>query len=329
MITRAELLQNSRLYCDRAVGCLAGLAVGDALGDICRNDAYRQRYGIVTNLYDGAKSTDDTEFAVLTAQTLLDCQGDLTPDALLRSWQKYILDEGGVFERGGRPQYGAVANLRRGIKPPYSGSDNVFNDDDGAAMRIAPIGILCAGDPAKAAAMAAIEAQISHAQNGIWAAQSVAASIAAAMVGGTTAEIVTAGLAQIPDDSWLGRAMTRAMRICDEAQTIENAWEAIHVELWTPEHAASCEAVPQIYAIFRLTDGDFRQGMFWGGNFGRDADTIAAVIGALCGAKHGVGIIPQEWIEKVRRPTGVCLKFSAEKDVVRLAEQLAELATRG
>ena len=328
MITRAELLQNNNLYRDRAVGCFSGLAVGDALGDIGRNDAYRQRYGIVTNLYAGAKSTDDTEFAVLTAQTLLDCQGDVTPDGVLGSWQKYILDQGGVFERGGRPQYGAVANLKRGIKPPYSGIDNVFNDDDGAAMRIAPIGILCAGDPARAAAMAAIEAQISHAQNGIWAAQAVAASVAVAMVGGTTGEIVAAGLAQIPEDSWLGRAMDRAMRICDEAQKIEKAWEAIHDELWTPEHAASCEAVPQIYAVFRLTDGDFRRGMFWGGNFGRDADTIAAVIGALCGARQGTAVIPKEWIAKVRRPAGVCLKFTAAKDVVLLAEQLAELATR-
>lgn len=329
MITRAELLQNSHLYRDKAVGCLAGLAVGDALGDICRTDTYRQRYGIVTNLYAGAKSTDDTEFAVLTAQTLLDCQGHLTADAVYQSWKKYILDQGGVFERGGRPQYGAAANLKRGIKPPYSGIDNVFNDDDGAAMRIAPIGILYAGDPDQAAAMAEIEAQISHAQNGIWAAQAVAASVAVAMVGGTTAEIIAAGIAQIPDDSWLGRAMRRAMHICDEAQTIENAWEAIHVELWTPEHAASCEAIPQIYAVFRLTDGDFRQGMFWGGNFGRDADTIAAVIGALCGAKHGTSVIPQGWIDKVRCPSGVCLKFSAEKDVVQLAGQLAELAARG
>ena len=35
---------------DRAIGCLLGLAVGDAFGDIGRNDAYRQRFGIITNL---------------------------------------------------------------------------------------------------------------------------------------------------------------------------------------------------------------------------------------------------------------------------------------
>ena len=325
MITRNELASNSTLCREKAVGCLAGLAVGDALGDIGRDDEYRQRYGIITNLYEGAASTDDTEFAVLTARTLLSCDGDLTPEHQLAIWQKYILDQGGVLERGGRPLYGAVANLRRGILPPLSGHDNVLNYDDGAAMRIAPIGIVCAGEPERAAQLAQIEAQISHHADGIWAAQAVAASIAVAMVDGTVEEIVAAGRAQIPDDSWLGRAMARAMTICDEEGNILDAWERLHTELWTPVHAASPEAIPQIYAVFRLTGGDFRQGMLWGGNFGRDADTIGAVIGALAGARHGVRAIPAEWVERARQPAGVCLRFAGEEDIVVLAEQLATL----
>jgi len=325
MITRKELAHDRKLRDDKAAGCLIGLAVGDALGDLARTDYYRQRYGIITDLYEGAKSTDDTEFALLTARTLIDCRGNLTTDALLESWRKYILDQGGVYERGGKPLYGAVENLKRGILPPQSGIDNVANNDDGAAMRIAPIGIVCAGDPDRAAAMAEIEAQISHHADGIWAAQAVAASIAVAMVGGTTEEIIEAGLKRIPDDSWLGRAMARAMDICDQAGNIENAWERLHSELWTPSHSASAEAIPQIYAVFRLTDGDFRRGMFWGGNFGRDADTIGAVTGALVGARHGASVIPRDWVEKVRQAAGVCLKFAAQEDIPALAQQLADL----
>jgi len=325
MLTRKELTQNRKLCNDKATGCLVGLAVGDALGDLGRDDGYRQRYGIVTNLYAGAKSTDDTEFALLTARTLLDCQADLTVDAVVMSWQKYILDQGGVHERGGKPLYGAVENLKRGVLPPLSGRDNVLNNDDGAAMRIAPIGIVCAGEPERAAAMAEIEAQISHHADGIWAAQAVAASVAVAMVDGTTDEILQAGLRQIPTDSWLGRAMARAMSICDQEGSIENAWERLHTELWTPVHSVSPEAIPQIYGVFRLTDGDFRQGMFWGGNFGRDADTIGAVIGALAGARHGIAAIPESWVEKVRRPSGVCLKFAAQEDIPTLARELANL----
>ncbi|MCP4167725.1 MAG: ADP-ribosylglycohydrolase family protein [Chloroflexi bacterium] len=325
MIARTELIHDRKNRLSRATGCLAGLAVGDALGDLGRSDTHRQRYGIITNLYEDAKSTDDTEFALLTARTLIDNGGKLTSDTLLESWQRYILDEGGVFERGGQSQYGAETNIRRGMRPPLSGQDNVNNYDDGAAMRIAPIGIICAGDPRRAAAMAQIEAQISHYADGIWAAQAVAASVAVAMVDGAVDEIISAGLNQIPGESWLGRAMNRAMAICDRAGSIENAWESLHTDLWTPVHSASPEAIPQIYALFRLTGGDFRQGMFWGCNFGRDADTIGAIIGALAGAKGGVTVIPESWISKVRRPAGVCLRFTAREDVLDLAEQLADL----
>ncbi len=325
MMSREALIRDRKLCHEKALGCLVGLAVGDAFGDIGRDETYRQRYGLITTLYDGAKSTDDTEFALLTARTLLDCGANLTPSAVVRSWQKYILAQGGVYERGGRPLYGAVENLKRGMMPPLSGIDNVLNNDDGAAMRIAPIGIVWAGAPGRAAAMAEIEAQISHHADGIWAAQAVAASVAVAMVNGNTGQIIEAGLKQIPPASWLGRAMARAMRICDEEGSIENAWERLHAELWTPIHSTSAEAIPQIYAILRLTDGDFRRGMFWGGNFGRDADTISAVLGALNGARHGIAVIPEDWIEKVRRPAGVCLKFAAQEDIPGLAGQLAEL----
>lgn len=325
MITREALIQNQPLLRDKALGSLLGLAVGDALGDLGRSDAYRQRYGIVTNLYAGAGSTDDTEFALLTARTLIDNDGQLCDEAVVRSWQKYILEQGGVYERGGRPLYGAVENLKRGLRPPRSGMDNVANNDDGAAMRIAPIGIICAGDPERAAAMAAIEARISHHADGVWAAQAVAASVAVAMADGDTDEIIQAGLERIPDDSWLGRAMARAMDICNQTGDMENAWERLHTELWTPSHSTSAEAIPQIYAILRLTDCDFRRGMFWGGNFGRDADTIGAVIGAVTGARHGVQVIPEPWIERAKRPQGVCLKFAAEEDITHVAVQLAAL----
>lgn len=325
MISRKELILNRTRLVNKAKGCMAGLAIGDALGDIGRTQEYRQRYGIITSMYDGVKSTDDTEFSLLTAKALIENNGTLTRENVLAAWKKYILDSGGVQDRGGRPLYGAAANLARGMKPPLSGRDNVMNDDDGAAMRIAPIGIICAGEPQKAAEMAAIDAEISHYEDGIWAAQAIAASIAVAMVDGTTEEIINTGIEFIPSDSWLGRKIAKTKTLWETCPEIEQSWERLHTDLWTPAHSVAPEAIPQIYALIHYTQTDFRKGLFWSANFGRDADTITAIVGAVSGAKHGLESIPEAWVEKVRKPAGVCLGFTAKEDILDLAQKITEL----
>lgn len=325
-MNKPDLLQNSTTFSSRAKACLLGLAAGDALGDAGRSEYYRNRYGIVTNLYEGLRNTDDTEFAILTARSLIDSGGWLTRESVLKAWQTYILDQGGIYERAGKPLIGAVENLRRGKLPPLSGIDNVMNNDDGAAMRAAPIGIVFAGQPELAAEQARVDAEISHADDGIWAAQAVAASVAVAMTGAGVAEIFDIAMQQIPADSWLGRAMAHCYQICQASQGIEDAWQALHDDFWTPSHAASPEAIPQIFGVFYLTGGDFRKGLLWSANFGRDADTIAAVVNALNGARLGMEAIPERWITQLRRSAGVCLRFSAQEDLLQLADELVELA---
>jgi len=70
---------------------------------------------------------------------------------------------------------------------------------------------------------------------------------------------------------------------------------------------------------------DFRRGIIYSGNFGRDADTISAIVGAISGAMNGMSSIPPRWIEKVRLTTGVCLPFTKGMDLFDVASQLADL----
>jgi len=323
---RKELLENKEYYLSHARGALIGLAVGDAVGDLGRDQEYRARYGMVTSLYPGAKSTDDTEFSFLTARTLIDYEGDITPERVWQSWKINIVDRGGMKKRGGRPLYGAVHNIERGIKPPYSGIDNAMNDDDGAAMRMVPIGIFAAGDAEYAARLAAIDASISHDRDGIWAAQAVAAAISVAITGATPEMVVKTARNQIPNDSWLGRSFDRAIDLCRNAEGILDIWEALHVDFWAAEHASSAEAIPQAFALFFMSGRVMREALFWSANFGRDADTIAAVVCALVGASQGVEVFPRQWIEQVRKADGVCLGFVENEDALDLAKLLVDLA---
>lgn len=306
---------------------MIALGVGDAAGDLGRDDATRQKYGIITELLPEGKSTDDTEFSVLSARGLLDNRDNYTAKAVADTWRRLVLADGGAMDRGGTPLYGALWNLDQGIDPPLSGQDNTLNNDDGAAMRSVPFSIFAGGNPEEAARLAAIDASVSHDRDGIWAAQAIAASVAVALTGGNVDEVISAGRKYIPEDSWLGRRMQLAMDILDETPDTFDRYAALHTRLWAPRHSVVPEAIPQIYALYRMAGGDFRKGFLLSANFGRDADTICALTLALCAAGQGLTVIPEPWIAQVRKPAGVCLRFAADEDLYTLAESLVDAAS--
>ena len=68
--TALLLGQEVRIMFDKAYGALAGLAIGDSFGDAARMPENHQRFGITTDFTEESSwSTDDTEFALLTAQS--------------------------------------------------------------------------------------------------------------------------------------------------------------------------------------------------------------------------------------------------------------------
>ena len=326
MMTRSELAKNRELVKDKAVGALVGLAIGDSFGDACRLQDNRVNYGITTDFNSGASwSTDDTEFALLTAKTLLKCKGNLTTKDVVDAWMEDVCvqDE---YKRGGASEKAAADNLRRGLRPPESGKFNTFFMSDGTAMRIPPVGIVAAGDPKRAIKMAEIDASISHYEEGIWGAQSVAAAVSVAMVDGTFDEIMEAALLPIPADSWLYYNLTEAFKIIDSVDgSLFDCWMPIHDLLRASTWATTAEAIPSAYCALKLSHDNFRDGVVVAGNFARDADTIGAVCGSILGAKYGYKSIPEKWANKVRYPSGTCLQFTKGLDIFQVGEALGDL----
>ena len=329
MLSKKEIISNKELLFEKAYGALIGLAIGDSLGDLARMPESHEKYGVMLDLDEaGAWSTDDTEFTLMIARELIQNNGILTSEIAVETWMREVVSVSNLGFKTGESEKGAAENLRRGIRPPFSGIDNSYNQSDGAAMRVAPIGVINAGDPEKAAEMALIEAEISHYQDGIWGAQAVAASVAVAMVNGTVQEVIDAGRKCIPDDSWLGRSFDCAMEIVAKSQgDLLKAWNPLHQALWTPYRASNPEALPAAYAVFSMTQGEFFNGVVASANFGRDADTIAALVGAWSGALHGIHAIPPEWIEKCRFPAGRSLPSAKDLDIQKIAEKLVQIIT--
>jgi hypothetical protein len=77
------------------------------------------------------------------------------------------------------------------------------------------------------------------------------------------------------------------------------------------------ETVPVALSLFYLADGDPCPTILYGANFGRDADTIASMAGALAGALRGAPALPAMWVEKIRT--------SSPRDQTALAAELVAL----
>lgn len=326
MINRKELIQNQELLQDKAIGSLCGLAIGDSFGDAARKPETQINYGFITDFQDQASwSTDDTEFGLLTAQILIDTNGNPTSDNVVDAWMEHVVTMN-ELNRGGPSEVEACINLRRGLRPPLSGMYNSYFNSDGAAMRIGPVGIVCAGDPQRAAEVAAIDATISHSQDGLWGAQAVAAAVSVAMVDGSIEEILDAARSTMPKDSWVRYTFEKAINIGNQNnKSIMDSWMPLHEELWTTYRSGVPEAVSAAFGILNIAGDDFRKGVVLSGNFARDADTICAIVGAVLGAKYGTRGIPDGWIDRTRYPTGTCLPFTEGLDIKKMALQLAEL----
>ncbi len=326
MISREEFKKNKEAMVDKSYGALSGLAIGDSFGDAARSKENQFNYGITTDFNEGASwSTDDTEFALLTAQVLVDSKGNPTSEEFVKAWLENVAGQD-EFPRGGASEIEAVRNLKRGVMPPYSGQYNAYAHSDGSAMRIAPVGIICAGDPERAIRIAEIDASVSHHREGVWGAQAVAVAVSVAMVDGSIDEIIEASMKAIPQDSWLYYNMTRVLTIIkDHEGDVLNSWMKIHDELWTSYKASTPEAIASAFAVIKLFGDDFKKGVIAAGNFGRDADTIGAIVGGILGAKYGAKVIPSKWREKTRYPSGTCLGFTKGIDIKTLSEELADL----
>nr|WP_234336123.1 ADP-ribosylglycohydrolase family protein [Streptomyces sp. NRRL S-1022] len=309
---------------ERARGALLGLAVGDALGAPAENlrpSEIRARWGRITGyVSEQPCGTDDTEYAIFSGLLLARHGSALTPAHVEAAWHEWIADRAeGPFRGAGFSERGTLENLRRGLAAPIS-AQHRHAWSDGLAMRAAPFGVFAAGRPAEAARLVAVDGSVSHEGEGIYGGQAVAAGVAAAMTGASVPVVIAAALAVIPDDSWTARSLRRAVAVAHRGERAVRSAVVIGGYPWTD---LAPEAVALAFGAYAAADGDFREAVLTAVNMGRDADTTAAVAGALSGATQGVSAIPSPWATAIGPARGRCLPSVAGHHVLEIAEVLA------
>ncbi|MDA0990986.1 MAG: ADP-ribosylglycohydrolase family protein, partial [Verrucomicrobia bacterium] len=199
--------------------------------------------------------------------------------------------------------------------PRQGGVGNMVNC--GAAMYIAPVGVVNACDPHAAYAEAIAFASGHQQSYGLEAAGVFAAAVAAAFVPGATVDsIVDTALSVARDGTHAAIvALTDCARaLVDQGVTGPAAVQALHAAIapfspmgddvqhgphkagvptaaYQPSRLFSIEELPLALAFCILAKGDFAMAIEDGINSGRDTDSIGVMIGAILGAMHGQTVI--------------------------------------
>ncbi|NWF88237.1 MAG: ADP-ribosylglycohydrolase family protein, partial [Ignavibacteriaceae bacterium] len=288
-----------------------------------------KQWGRVTDfLSDTQSGSDDTEYALFSSKILIDKKWNLKPQDVAAAWRKDIIKSSNTYKGAGFSEMLTIQNLLKGMEPPQSGQ-HLHSWSDGLAMRAAPYGIACAGNPELAAKLTEIDGSISHSGEGIFGGQAVAAAAAMAMTGSSVEIIFQSALNVVPKDSWTASSITRAIQIGNNSADVWNALEPLYDSVVCKHYFWSDiapEAVGLAFGIIAASKGKFEDAVLGAVNVGRDTDTIAAITGAICGALNGVQIIPEKWINKISVSQGMCINAVKGLNIIEVADELALLA---
>ena len=261
----------------RAQAVLLGSAVGDALGattEFMNPAQIREKFGIHKDIVGGGwlnldpgQVTDDTEMTLCVARAIAaKGEWDLVGIAdRFAQWLEGNPVDVGVTCRRGIEGYRAKRQLQ--VPPGKKDAGN------GAAMRIAPVAIFSLGNEEGMARLAVEQARLTH-NHPLSDAACVAVGI-----------MVQWGI--------LGYPAQKLRAVADEL--VDRHPEFLFEDYDGGTTAYVVDTMRTALEAF-FTTGCFEECLIKTVNRGGDADTTAAIAGAIAGARYGLEAIPSRWL---------------------------------
>jgi ADP-ribosylglycohydrolase len=275
-------------------------------------------------------ATDDTEWAIFSLQGLL-ATPELTAADMAVLWHDKILPTADGI-RTSFSQRAAIENLQRGLHPPITGNDNPLHYEDCAVARAVPIGLYAVGDADRAAQIAGWDAQITQAEDGIYAAQAMAAAIALLANGVPLTEALSRARQELPPGSWIAHVDAIAQNCLAEISQPEDLIVLLTARVINSVYSygnAAPETLPAAFVIAQACDGNLVRACALANSIAKSADSVPAMVGALCGTVQGEAAITPIWREALCELRGVCLPFLQGINIEALTLQLLDQVAEG
>ncbi len=335
------------------LGSLATAAIGDAVGAATEQhtipEIVEKFGGLLRELRDpspetfsfgnvAGQITDDTSQMFAMAQALIETDGELTEDIWLKTLLHWAQTSPHAHQMGPttRPLLLAIA-AGQDIGAIGRGNSarklTTFGASNGAAMRIAPAGLVHPGDIEGAVRLAWLTSRPTHdTQIAAAGTGAIAAGVAQALVPGADVfSIVRACLngarlgeaigaregRRVPGPSIARRielAVEEALRATDLHDAI------VRIEASVGNSVMMVESAPAAVGVFVAAGGDPLDTVSAGASIGNDSDTIAAMAGSLSGALRGIDAVPADLFATV--------KAVNEEDIEQISDGLTAIAWR-
>jgi ADP-ribosylglycohydrolase len=308
-------------------GCLLGMAVGDALG-LPREDISRLRavkfFGTPPLshrfILKHGMVSDDTEHAIMTAESLLMAKDDPHRFAVVLAW-KLRLWLLGLPAGTGLATARAIIKLWLGWPPARSG---VASAGNGPAMRSPIIGAALAFQQLSLKEFVYISTRMTHtdprAEEGAFLIAQAAREGALHGPVYDAAPVLATWRQQVENQQLLA-----ALDQIEHHLSLQSSAQVFADDMGLQKGVSGFinHTVPVVlYAWLRYPD-DYWQAVEAVIALGGDADTTGAIVGGLMGATLGDAAIPREWID------GIAEWPKTTQWMRRLCERLASSITTG
>ena len=306
-------------YRDKYRGTLVGVGIGDALGRPAEGrspERIRQTHGTITDFipwrgwHGGPKGTltDDTELTIALAESLIE-RHEMDPVDFGRRCVAWLP----VGRGKGHATTEACVNLVDGVSWDKAGSRSAGN---GAAMRAAPIGLFHPVDVNGLRKDAAISAVVTHSDPTAVLSAAALAYLVADLVHTPRGELDVGGLLErlvgnledladpeLPERKPDGGKVRLLIRLQEMGERLEQSPEELF--RYTFNGAFVSESLPAALWCFMRSPGDLDSVLITAANGGYDADTVAAMAGAMAGAYNGLSAWPSRWVDDLEYRDGL------------------------
>ncbi|ACZ43388.1 ADP-ribosylation/Crystallin J1 [Thermobaculum terrenum ATCC BAA-798] len=287
--------------------------------------------------------TDDDLSGTFTFVRALEDYGpDFTPAEAGRTWLNYVIKERTTLWWGGMgnsTEHTAFLRLLAGVPAPRSGSaelnGRVVAEQIGAQIFVDCWGMVCPGDPERAADLARRAASVSHDGEALHAAAVIAALEAQAFVERDLGRLLDVASSLIPRDSTIHRVIQDVRSWREAEPDWRRARELVEARYGYGLFAGNCHVVPN-HALVILAllygEGDFQRSLMIVNTCGWDTDCNSGNLGCILGIRNGLAGLDAgpDWRGPVRDRLFVVSAAPGEAitDAVRQAYRIANLGRR-